>query len=80
MRVEIYKLNSDGTQSVIVTCSLGVSGVICNGDPKTLSYLNQGIDDTETDKLLYPKDGVRFLSALKSHFKNGYLLASDVIS
>lgn len=79
MKVEIYKLNSDGSQSVIVTCTLEGEKAVCNGDSKTIWYLNQGIDDPETSDLLYPKDGTRFLTILKSHFKNGYLMASEII-
>jgi len=80
MKVEIYKLNNDGSQSVVATCSLESDKVMCRGDSETLRYLEQGIGDPETDELLYPKDGVRFLAVLKTHFKSGYLSASAILS
>lgn len=79
MRVEIYNLNSDGTQSVVATCTLAGDNVTCTGDKTILSYISRGVGDMETGGLLYPKDGARFLSALKNHFKSGYLLASEII-
>ncbi len=78
-KVEIYRLNGDGTQSIIALCSLKNDKVICEGDADMLRHLHGGIEDPGTGDSLFEKDGVRFLSALKSHFKSGYLLASDVL-
>src|SRR3989339_363986 len=41
--------------------------VSLEGDPEFLARLEQGIPD-ETDQLIFPKDGMRFLLAVQSYF------------
>jgi L-ascorbate metabolism protein UlaG (beta-lactamase superfamily) len=78
MKVEILKLYTDGTQSVVATCFLEGGKVVCQGDAGIMQYLNQGIHDSDTGELLYPVNGTRFLSTLKMHFKSGYLMAREI--
>jgi hypothetical protein len=82
-RVEIYKLNDDGTQSIAAICELSADGkVICSGDNKVfVENLERGgiIDySSEEKKTLFPKDGLKFLEQLQYNFKSGYLNASEV--
>lgn len=81
-KVEIYKLNNDGTQKIIVTCRLVDKKVVCNGENKTFvnNLLEDGIIDysLEGRKKLYPKDGLKFLEQLQYNFKSGYLNASEI--
>lgn len=80
-KVEIYKLESDGTQSVIAVCNLAGDKVVCEGDVNLVANLEkEGIRNylNETPPQLFPKDGLEFLKQLKYAFKSGYLNASDV--
>lgn len=82
-KVEIYKLNNDGSQIVLATCRLVGSEVICEGDEVFVNNLkNEGIIDYSSAKRtkLYFKDGRKFLEQLKYNFKSGYLNASDVLN
>ena len=80
--VEIYKLENDGSQSVLATCSLTENGVSCAGNELFVENLaKEGIADyiSGSREKLFPKDGLRFLENLKYAFKSGYLNASDVL-
>lgn len=79
--VEIYKLNDDGSQSVIATCSLYNETVKCEGDVSMVKNLNEeGIRDYGSDKnkRIFQTDGIKFLEQLKYNFTSGYLNASDI--
>ncbi|MDO8496794.1 MAG: hypothetical protein Q7S43_05085 [bacterium] len=81
--VQIYKLQNDGDQKVIVTCKLIDSGVVCDGDSIFIKNLEEdGIRDYSNKELvadkLFPKDGIKFLENLKFAFKSGYLVATDI--
>lgn len=79
--VEIYKLEPNGTQTVMAVCSLQNTEVVCEGDDAFVRMLKQeGIRDYESKdfKQLFPKDGLRFLEQLKFAFRSGYLNASEV--
>ncbi len=82
LRVDLYKLQNDGTQKLILTCKLINESVVCEGDVKLISYLeNKGIRDysAKSDKKLYFKDGELFLKQMKYNFSSGYLNATDII-
>lgn len=82
-KVEIYKLNNDGSQSVLATCRLIGNEVVCDGDEVFVDNLkNEGIIDYSSEKKekIYLKDGRKFLEQLKYNFKSGYLNASDVLN
>ncbi len=52
--------------------------VSLEGDPEFLARLEQGIPD-ETDQLIFPKDGMRFLLAVQSYFSNPpHLFATEI--
>ena len=79
--VEIYKLQNDGSQKIVITCRLEIDKVICEGDRQFVDNLmSKGIFDYSQDskKKIYPKDGLLFLEQLKYNFKSGYLNASDI--
>jgi len=80
--VEIYKLQNNGEQKIIVTCKLIEKTVICEGDEAFINNLKKdGILDYSSDdhnKKLFFKDGLKFLEQLKYNFKSGYLNASEV--
>ena len=40
-KVEIYRLNNDGTQKVIATCRLENNLVVCGGEEPFLDYLSK---------------------------------------
>lgn len=81
--VEIYKLENDGSQSVIVTCKLVEDGqILCEGDKQFVDNLiSVGINDysKEGGSKLFPADGLPFLQQLQNNFKSGYLIATDVV-
>lgn len=80
--VEIYKLNNDGSQSVIATCILEEDGTVsCSGDEVLVENLkNGGIKNyAEPDSLLFFKDGLKFLEQLKFNFNSGYINGSDIM-
>lgn len=79
-RVEIYSLQSDGTQKVEVVCSLGDGGVVFSGeDTNLIGDLHAGITNfQEGEKILFPKDGEAYLRELKYNYHSPYLAASDV--
>lgn len=80
--VEIYKLNDNGSQSVIATCSLYNEAAKCEGNTNLVRNLyEEGIlnhDAIDERKTLFPKDGLKFLEQLKHNFTSGYLNASDI--
>ncbi len=84
-KVIIYKLQDDGEQTEIVSCSLEneVDGVICKGDEIFIANLtDDGIKDysgPEVAKPLFPKDGLLFLEQLGRHFRYPYMSASEII-
>jgi len=79
--IEIYKLENNGDQKVVVTCSLVDGNVVCEGESLAIiNVLNtEGIKDYENEGRLFPKDGERFLQQMKFNFKSGYMNASDVL-
>ena len=84
-KVEIYKLNNDGSQTVFVTCKLVDKEVACYGDKDLASLLERlGIidysDSQQINNRLFLSDGLKFLKQLKFNFKSGYLNASDVVA
>jgi len=80
--VKIYKLQNNGDEKIVMTCSLTDNGVVCEGDKIFVENLQaQGIKDysePEGEKMLFPKDGVKFLENLKYAFRSAYLSATDV--
>lgn len=81
-KVEILKLQNDGSQKIIATCKLIGEKVICEGQEELVNDLSSnGIinySDQGAEKL-YPQDGLLFLEQLKFNFKSGYLNATDII-
>ena len=81
--VEFYKLENDGTQSVIAKCTLDVNGMIkCEGNINFINSLEkEGILNYAEPghPALFFKDGIKFLEQLKFNFNSGYLNASDVM-
>ena len=81
-KVEIYKLNNDGTQTIIATCKLDGDKVVCEGENKVFiqNLEKDGITDysSEEKNTLFSKDGLKFLEQLQYNFKSGYLNASEV--
>ena len=78
--VEIYKLQNDGSQTVLATCKLADDVVVFEGDTKFAEYVvKEGIRNYNGSGKLFPKDGLAFLEQLKYNFKSGYLNASDVV-
>lgn len=81
-KVEIYKLESDGTQRTVAICRMVDDKVVCEGDGKFIEYLNsKGITDysSEQPKQIYPQNGKSFLEQLKNNFTSGYLNASEIL-
>jgi hypothetical protein len=82
-KVEIYKLEEDGSQTTIATCKLQPdSVVVCEGDKDLVAHLeNNGITDylTNFHRTVFPRDGEIFLINLERNFSSGYINASDVI-
>ena len=81
-KVEIYRLNNDGTQKVIATCRLDNNLVVCDGEEPFLDYLSK--EGIKNYSVMPPvkislKDGKLFLEQLKNNFKSGYLNASEII-
>ncbi len=79
--VEIYKLKNDGTQRVIAVCKMEGNKAVCEGDKIFTENLKKdGVFDysKDSDKNLFFKDGIKFLSNLKFAFSSGYLNASDI--
>jgi hypothetical protein len=80
--VEIYKLQDDGTQKVVITCRLNDAGVaLCEGEDQIKDNLiARGIDDYSggDGSKLFPTDGLRFLEELSNNFRSGYLMASEI--
>lgn len=83
-RVEIYRLRRGGLQDTIATCRLRDDGVVvCEGDPRIVRRLTEsGILDrtVKPPERVFPQGGRRFLKALNSHFKSGYLTASEILN
>lgn len=79
-KVEIYKLDNQGKQTLIAECRLINELVECVGEEKFIEFLNsEGVRDyTKTPpEQLFPKDGLKFLEQLKYNFKSGYLSATE---
>ncbi len=79
--VEIYKLQNNGSQTVLVNCKLVDNTVVIEGDQKFADFVtNEGIQNysSEGEKKLFPKDGILFLEQLQYNFKSGYLNASEI--
>lgn len=78
--VEIYALQNDGTQKRVAVCSLKDSEVICEGEGQELiTALNQeGIKNYSGDRMLFMKDGLKFLEQLEYNFDTGYLNATGI--
>jgi len=83
-KVYIHKLENDGSQSVLVTCSWeeGDKEVRVEGDSDVVSALKEhGVKGYLMGKEedIFPCDGREFLEALKYNFKSGYYNATDII-
>ena len=79
--VEIYKLQNDGTQQVVVTCKLKGDTVKCEGNSDLINVLKQGIlnySQSQPQRLFPDKDGLKFLEQLRFNFRSGYISASKV--
>lgn len=83
--VELYNLQNDGSQKVIVTCYLNDNGEVeCEGDLTLAKNLKEegvkdysNIESVISSKLFF-KDGLKFLEQLKFNFTSGYLNASEI--
>jgi len=77
--VTIYKLQDDGSQTVLAVCKLVGEAVECEGNQIFINNLMEdGIRDyAELDPniRLFPKDGAEFLEQLPNNFRSGYLMA-----
>jgi hypothetical protein len=80
--VEMYKLQNDGSQTILATCRLVDDAVVIEGDQKFADFVTkEGIRNYADigEKKLFPKDGLSFLEQLSYNFKSGYLNASAVL-
>lgn len=81
-KVEIYKLNNDGSQDVVAECHLGSDGAVCTGTEAIVNKLNQeGIinySSEDRQERVFPSDGLVFLEQLPNTFNSGYLNASQI--
>jgi len=77
--VTIYKLQDDGSQTVLAICKLVDDAVECEGNQIFINNLiEDGIRDyaeLDPNTRLFPKDGVEFLEQLPNNFRSGYLMA-----
>lgn len=78
--VEIYKLNNDGSQKIIATCSFKRNQVVCKGNKNFVKSLEKDgiINYSNPPEKLFLKNGLEFLEQLKFNFQSGYLNASDI--
>ena len=78
--IEIYKLQNDGSQRVIATCTLTGNEAMCAGESPFVENLTRNgiLSYEKKPRLLFPKDGLVFLEQLSFTFKSGYLNASEV--
>lgn len=78
--VKIYKLQNDGSQTVLVICKLINNEVVFEGDDNFSNNIQkEGVFDYFNNRQkIYPKDGLKFLEQLKYNFKSGYLMATDI--
>lgn len=80
--VEIYKLNNDGSQEIVVIYKILNGKAVGEGDKNFINNLLQtGIIDytnTSSEQRLFPKDGLHFLEQLKFNFKSAYLSATGI--
>ncbi len=81
--VEIYKLQNNGDQKVVLKCFLRGENVEFEGEGEQLAknLITDGIKNylEESIEALYPKDGLKFLQNMMYNFTSGYLNASDVL-
>ena len=79
--VELYRLENDGSQTVVLRCRLEGETVVFDRSSSLGTYLEkEGIKNRENPEalFLFPKDGLRFLEQLSYNFSSGYLNASEV--
>jgi len=82
-KVNLYKLNNNAKQELVLTFSLENNQVIMRGSATKLieKIQREGIIDY-TSKFQLPifsDDGLKFLEQLKYNFKTAYLMATDVL-
>ena len=77
--VIIYKLQDDGSQTVLAVRKLVGEIVECEGNQIFINNLmGDGIRDyaeLDPSTRLFPKDGASFLEQLPNDFRSGYLMA-----
>lgn len=82
-KVKIYKLQNNGDEHVIVTCTLTDSSVVCEGNEAFVNNLQtsgiRNYTDQSSGAMLFPLDGIKFLENLKYAFRSSYLSATDII-
>jgi len=81
--VEIYKLENDGEQKVVLVCFLRDDGTVKlkgSGEQLAKNLEEAGIKNylSKTPETLFPKDGLPFLQNLSHYFTSGYMNASEV--
>jgi len=82
-KVDLYKLNDDGSSTVVATFKLEGGVVIGEGEDKYVNItLENGINDytNDSEEKLFAKDGLKFLEQLQNNFKSGYMQATEILS
>lgn len=75
--ITIYFIDSSGEQYQGAVCTLRGETVEMTGDVTFLDNLRQKGIPIEGGEVLYPKDGGRFLDALKVRFQSPYAFADE---
>ena len=79
-KIEILKLNDDGSQSVLVEGEIIESNLELKGDQKFIEFLQKGLMDKTAvpAQRIYPQDAQKFIRILKERFQNGYLAIREI--
>jgi len=78
-RVEFYRTIDDGQETIGVAFLRGDKVSFKDLPTKLIEELRKGIRGKIQGHLFYPKDGVKFLEALKYAYSGSILRASDVM-
>jgi len=77
--VEFYRTIDEGQEIIGVAFLRGDKVSFKDLPTKLTGELREGIRERASMTLIYPKDGVKFLEALKYAYSGSILRASDVI-
>ncbi len=78
-KISVYNLQDTGKQVILVTYILVGDSMVFEGDPSFIEHLDKnGVLDKKSKTKLFPKDGDKFLDALKQNFTSPYLTAVEL--